>query len=126
MVVFMRWWAILYLMFFIVWSSVSIKNDYFRNKQSLWSIVLSALSNFVIFYLFLAYYWQPLVITDFRYIFLLAFILSAGWQVVQELRGLRKIYHHPDLTNTEFYIIVMIPVIFLFPVYLIAGLSAFK
>lgn len=121
----MPWWAIAYLMIFAVWSWITVENDYYQNKQPVWSILLTALSTLAVAYLFLAY-WYPALIPNFRFVAPVAFMASTGWQVVQEIRGLRRIYHHPDLTNTEFYIIVIIPVIFLFPAYLIAGFTAFR
>ena len=121
----MPWWTIIYLGLFlvVVVAGTCLEPREGGDKPAV--LVLDAVSAIVCAYLFVSYWvssWrQPLGAAA-----PLLFILTAGWQLFDTPRGLRRVLSDPELSAREKRWLLVGIVMFFTPAYIVAGVAAFR
>jgi hypothetical protein len=124
----MTWWIIIYLGVVVVISGAGIWDD-IRDGRPAWFLACAVVSNLVLIGLFVAF-WLPWLRAPLGLVAPVAYIASMLWelfQAVEDLRGLRASRQLAEAHKQVIGVIVtLLLLMFILPVYIVAGISAFR
>lgn len=124
----MTWWIAIYLGLFAVLSAGGLWDDY-RDRRPPWVLVCAAGSNLTLVYLFVAF-WQASLRTPLGSVAPLAYVAAMWWELFQAVRDIRRLRADSELSETQrqrFAIAIAFTLLaFCLPVFILAGVSAFK
>lgn len=124
----MPWWVTLYFALFGLLALAGIWDDY-SDRRPVWFLCCAVLSNLVIVFLFIAF-WYPLLSNSLGFAAPVVFLGSVGWEVYEAVRDIRALRSDPELSESQQRFVatltaVAIPVICL-PAFIVAGITAFR
>ena len=120
----MPWWAIIYLVLFIIFIVGAVYVS-FREGEPRLLLVFDSFTGIVFAYLVTAFWLHPLreVLGWFAPV---AFAIAIGWEIADTPRELRKIHSDPELSDMEKRLAPVIGIGICIPAYVLAGMTAFR
>ncbi len=120
----MPWWAIIYLVIFVGFSLVADTLS-FRDDGVRWRHVCDCVAGLAFALLFVAF-WMPTVRSALGLVAPILFLAALAWEAYSSPRDLREIWHDGELSKTERISLLVLPPLFVWPLYVVAGIGAFR
>jgi hypothetical protein len=124
----MSWWAVVYFGLFGVLSVAGLWDD-FCERRPAWFLTCAVVSNLIVAYLIVAY-WRQSLSAALGIVAPVAFVVSMGWELFQEVEYLHEMHSDPELSEGEqnvfTHITAIVTLAICLPAYIVAGISAFR
>jgi hypothetical protein len=124
----MRWWTLTYLVLFGLLSVGGLWDDY-RKRRPVLFLGCAALSNLVVGYLLLAF-WYPSLRAVFGFVTPVMFIAAVGWEVFEFAEDVRAFRNDSSLSASDKRIVAAIGILatpmLCLPAFMLSGIVAFR
>ena len=120
----MPWWVIVYLLVVLLLFAAGAYLSA-RDREPFGKLIMDGIAIITLSFLFVGY-WIPSLIQSAGIAPPIAYVGAMGWELLDSPREWRSIFRDQDVSAFEKIWMTAVAIISLIPVYVVAGLAAFR